>query len=107
MLRVDHGTDRSGRATLNGNPIEMLVHGNGISHDLLRGAVIPAADDFHGFPISARFFQDFLNAFVTIAIDGCSGNAAHFKQLALVARHILDKPVAPQSRQGPSDRHSH
>ena len=52
---VHHRLHGAGRAALDGDAVELAVHGDGVGGDLLRGAVVPVADDLRRSPSRRRW----------------------------------------------------
>ena len=95
MTRIDHRLHHTGIATLCGDAVELLVHGDRVGCRLLRDAVVPLADDFHHVPLLARGSEHFLDAVVTIGVHRGAGHAAHFEDLAAIG-HLVDQPMTPE-----------
>src|SRR6185503_9693522 len=63
MLGVDHRLHDTRVPALRGDAVEMLVNGDRIGGDLLRGRVVPLADDFDDVPLLAGGLEHLLDAF--------------------------------------------
>ena len=98
MTGIHQRSDRTGRAALNGDAVELLVDGDRIGGDLLGGAVIPHADDLNHFPVLAGGIEHLVNALVAIAIDRGPRHAAHLENLPAI-RYVGDQPIGPQLAQ--------
>ena len=103
MLGVDHGLHDAGVAALGGDAVERALHGDRIGRRLLRRRIIPLADDLDDVPLLAGGVERLVDAVVAVGVDRGAGDAAHFEDLAAV-RDVLDQPVGPAVRRGPSGR---
>ena len=70
MLGVDHRLDHAGVAALRGDAVEMLLHRDRVGGGLLRGRIVPLAEDLDDVPLLARLVERFMDAIMAVAVDG-------------------------------------
>ena len=84
MLGVDHRLHDAGVAALRGDAVELLVHGDRIGGDLLRGRVIPLADTSTISQFLPVACERLVDAVMAVGVDRGAGDAAHLEDLAAI-----------------------
>ncbi len=95
---VHHRLHGAGRAALDGDGVELAVHGDGVGGHLLGGAVVPVADHLHHLPLAAGAVEHLVDADRAVAVDRVAGQAADLEDLAAgLARglELVDEELRP------------
>ena len=95
---VHHRLHGAGRAALDGDAVELAVDGDGVGRHLLRGAVVPVADDLDDLPVAAGGVEDLVDADRAVAVDRVAGQAADLEDLAAglaVRLELVDEELRP------------